>query len=231
MPAVALGGSPEAIPPEAARVAAVGPNVPWHCQSAAQRLIDQIGENDQEISATVKRLVAPIADRLRRKGYHSPARRETLIDLARNWRKLDTPSRLAFTCDFADKGRSLAITDCRLTTTAFTLRNWPQSEEGLAIVLINFRVAPGIGADLTAEVIAVISAHAIGRRMQRGRTDDPAVLADFQRLAAELLTNEAVTQCACPGGTWKGNPVMAHGDHALGVRTFLPNAFAVAWSS
>ena len=109
------------------------------------------------------------------------------------------------------------------------MRNWPQSEKGWHRTSC---VAPGIGADLTVEVITVISAHAIGRRMQRGRTDDPAVLADFQRLAAELLTNKAATQCACPGGTWIGNPVMAHGDHALGVRTFLPASFyTIAWSS
>jgi hypothetical protein len=227
VPTAALQGTLDAVQPSGSR--AINP-VPWRHQSAASRLIDRIDQGDREVSDTVRGLVAPIADRLRRKGRHSPARRETLIGIERSWRTdpaLASESRLAFTSDFADKRRALALCDARLTSTAFSLARWPSAEPGLAILLIHFRVAPGTGVDLTTEVLSVVSRHAIGRRFERG---DAAVIADFQRLAAELMTDARAMRCQCPSGSWIGEPALALGRPVLAIKTFLPAAY-ISWTT
>jgi hypothetical protein len=230
--AVALEGTVDAAQPSGARVAPGRDPVPWRHQSAASRLIDRIAVSDRAVLATVQGLMRPLAERLHRKGAHSPARKEDLIDLERAWRTNPTlagESRLAYAADFTAKRKGLVINDCRISTTSMTLHRWPLPEHGLAIILTRLSVVPG-DVGLTIEVPALLSAHAIGRRYERGYGDDTAVIGDFQRLAAALVTDSKATQCECPSGVWVGDAMVAFGRNTLAIKTFLPS-INVSWTN
>lgn len=230
MPAVALQSTVDAAPLAPGRPARPGPAVPWHCQGAAQRLIDRIGSNDRAATEVIKGLIEPVAARLQRSGGHSPARKSSLIDIERDWRiKLDTKSRLSYTADFSCKGKALHLFDARITGVEFTLADWPAYEPGLALIVVKLRLAPD-GVALDTEKLAFISRHAIGRRFERGYGDDDAVLADFQRLAHALTITEGARQCVCPSGGWVGDLMRERGQPLLAVRTFLPASdYTAAW--
>lgn len=205
----------------------VGPTVPWWAQSRADKLIASVITADRGLITTVKRLAMPVIKRARRKPQ-APIRQTDITDLARNWRnQLDGSTRLGLVIDFDPDKRGILITDCRVTVLEFNLSDWPENhlEEGLSLILIRFHVAPH-DFSLTAERLAFISHHALGRRFQRGiGQGDTDVIADLANLVVDhdqLITHQPFV-CRTKSGVWAGEPNVLYGrpETVLAVRTFM----------
>ncbi len=112
------------------------------------------------------------------------------------------------------------------------------SEAGIAILLVELRVAPAI-CTLTVEPAAQLPLHALGRWYQRALDNrETALISDLGRLAAaygKILDQAAATLdpnffCPVASGRWAGSVMRRFSDvtqrqeRVLNVRTFLPEA-------
>jgi hypothetical protein len=203
--------------------------VPWHCQMAAERLIEQATASDHEVIALARQWTLKIRARMARKrGRHSPARPGDLIQLKEQWRyRLAGVARLGFVTDWLRKrsgeAKGITISDIRLISCKLGLSSWPidHREYGTGIVLITCRIAPNAN-DMKSDVLCVLTTHALGRRYERGiPSNDDAVLQDLQRLAYSIMTTPDHHTIDVPSGRWAGEPLRVRDMNALAIRTFL----------
>jgi len=100
------------------------------------------------------------------------------VDIERRWRSVAGLDRLVFS---ADRTKSaLAITEIRLRPAKSADPTWDGATElGLAVVAHTLHIGDG-KMTVVPDPVAVISLHALARRVQRGfRRDDAAVLEDI----------------------------------------------------
>jgi hypothetical protein len=191
---------------------------------------DRIAAEDRATGETISRLDRSIRDRVDR-GNPIP-RRDVLAGAARDWRTHLPPlSRLAVEITLAKRGKSLTIRELRLSSSEYLDATWNEAERGLAVIMVGLDAAP-LRYEFTKHTLCHIGAHAMARRMERGRDlDDDAIKRDLHALGIAHhgladAANGTNVEVPVPGGRWLANAALMrnkHGefDRALAVRTFL----------
>jgi hypothetical protein len=187
----------------------------------ARLLRQRLAEQDELVDMAISAL-RPIRDRLRRHPK-KPIRDETLLHAKRAWERLPAFGSLGRTCDIRD-ARAPRFHELRAGPTKFSGPDWQHPTDGIVVVLIGASVQGG-SFRVSAPILAVLSAHALARRYERGQRSDLSVLADLEVLATSfprLIETADRFNCPVADGTWTGNVAMAGHYVALNVATFLP---------
>jgi hypothetical protein len=204
--------------------------VPAEYRGLARVFRDRIAAEDRASGEAVSRLDRSIRDRFER-GNAVP-RRDVLAGAARDWRTHLPPlSRLAVEITLAKRGKALTINEMRLSSSEYLDATWTEAERGLAVITVRLDAGP-LRYEFTKRTLAHIGAHALGRRMERGRdTSDAAIKRDIHALGLAHsgladAANGANIEVPVPGGSWRCNVAMMRtkrGDfsQALAVRTYL----------
>jgi hypothetical protein len=193
-------------------------------------LRDKIGDEDEPTGRLINSLATRLTDRIKDRRNPIP-RPDVLRGVADAWRRnLPPRSRLDLSIELQKK--SLRIHEVRLSSSVYRSAAWAEHERGVVIMAITLEAAPFHYRFATA-TIAHVSAHAIARRLQRGRGGSEAeVLHDLRMLAqayAALSGRPDGEEFTVPAGdgAWVGTvktmqdrAAKAAGKSML-VRTFL----------
>jgi hypothetical protein len=163
---------------------------------------------------------------------HSPVERpDVLIDLARSWKTTMPAGRISLKVDL--KKKSLHIDELRAGESVGQLSSWgpdAEQEPGIGVIRTTFHIE-GREWEFDATPLAIVSLHAIARRMQRAfNVTDDAILADLLPLAimpddlSNIATEDNRVRIKVQDGEWLGGVVKFQGDKErdiLVIRTFL----------
>jgi hypothetical protein len=170
----------------------------------------------------------PLKERLARHPF-KPLRENTLIDAKRTWLKeMPAYGSLARFCKIEDRWQP-RFYELRLGASRFGRDDWVVPTDGILVILIGATVKHGL-LTIRAVILATVSAHAMGRRYERGRRDEASVFEDLSTLAFNYpALIEATDSWSCPAGdgTWTGYAVRAGDDAALNVTTFLADTMTL----
>jgi hypothetical protein len=195
--------------------------VPAEFRGAARVLHQRLCETDDLVETTL-RAMRPLKERLKRHPF-KPLRQDTLIDAKRVWLK-DMPAfgSLDRFCKIQDRWQP-CFYELRLGASRFGRDDWADPTDGVLVILIGATVRNGV-LTIRAVILATVSAHALGRRYERGRRDEASVFDDLSTLAfnyPDLIETTDFWNCPAGDGTWTGYAVRAGTDAALNVSTFL----------
>jgi hypothetical protein len=198
----------------------------------ARDLRRRIAAEDAQYDASVKELIEPIRDRLRRYPRRSP-RPEMLAALVQSWRfmpcrdwRLDLSAKL-------DKHR-VTLTERRLIASLLKPNDdpdWRGVEQDVGVVVVRMSVDRH-RAELATRCVATLSLHALARRFQRGQDGDVAAVLHDINLAASAASGELTPGAGYrvrtddQGGGWRGRAInhgLADGTSrvVLSIRTWL----------
>ena len=174
------------------------------------------------------RALGPLRERLKRYP-RKPVRPETLVDARRIWqREMPACGSLARFCKIEDRWQP-CFYELRLGASRFGREDWSEATDGVLVVLIGATVTNGV-LRVRAVILATVSAHALGRRYERGRRDEASVFDDLSTLAfkyPDLIETSDRWNCSVGDGTWTGYSIRAGTDAALNVTTFLADHMPV----
>jgi hypothetical protein len=176
---------------------------------------------DTRFDAALSTVLAPLQERLR---HHVRLREEQARIAALAYRRaIPTEFRLGELTITPDRD-VFAVTETRLTATWFNITSWVAGDtREPGVTLAAFSVCLDHGRlQVRWTPVAVISAHALGRRLERGAERTHAALtADLT-----LLVNAGLDGDRVPAGDgwWIGSVVQMQGRHGIAtaraVRTF-----------
>jgi hypothetical protein len=202
--------------------------VPAEFRGAARVLHQRLRETDNLVEVTLRAML-PLKERLRRHPF-KPLRENTLIDAKRTWLKeMPAFGSLARIAKIEDRWQP-KFYELRLGASRFGREEWTDPTDGILVILIGATVKHGY-LSVRAVVLATVSAHALGRRYERGRRDEASVFDDLATLAfkyPELIEMTDHWNCPAGDGTWTGYAVRAGDDAALNVSTFLADTMTTA---
>lgn len=139
-------------------------------------------ESDKAYQRFLDAMALPIRLRLRSKQMLRPDHAQAIVD---QWRKQSIEYRVSLSAHIEKK--ALHIEEVRIVASKFQDAAWTNAdnvEPGLSVVRVALLIGDGRMA-LSVEPMAVVSAHGIARRMERGEDRSRfAVLRDIARLAA-----------------------------------------------
>lgn len=182
---------------------------------------------DSDLQATT--IFDDIAEPLVERGRHPIPRAEMLATAALRYRReMPATGRLALTIEH--RRLRLLIHDTRVGVSDFRLAHWKNDEAGLAVMRLEIEAAPRrIHGGLTN--FAVVSLHALGRRLQRSFSIfDASVMSDLGALVEAYDAHTHIGRefmVPAGDGAWAGCVIetmskKGRRQRTLAVRTFLP---------
>lgn len=190
--------------------------LPAEYRGLARLFRDRVVTVDRAVGRAVDSVVAPLQARLR---THRALRADQAWAACYEWRRRVPCAYRLGEIEMERGTKRLTIRETRISAQRMIVPGWDGDEIGVGIVTLGVDVANGVARPVI-QSRAVVSLHALGRRIERGDNgDDAAVIADLARLVgAEGLGGGRI-------GNWLGRDatVKTRGAEAeiLNVRTWV----------
>ena len=195
--------------------------VPVEFTGRARELRRRLAAADALAQPMMRRALVPIQKRLQR---HPVVRRDTLVDVERQWRGLPAFGQIRCTVNVGD--RRAPTFDCvRLAPAQYTGLDWNGGIEAGVVAVLFCASVRGATMTLRAHTVAAVSLHCLARRFQRGpRCTDDDVIAEIGVLALKFptLADSGEFEVAVETGCWIGHVIeTADRQVVVSARTFL----------
>jgi hypothetical protein len=199
------------------------PKVPAEFKGLARRFRNEVKRTDEVMDKALAIIARPLVARLRR---HTRLRHELVAAAVHQYRRT-VPVEFRFGEVELNADRdAFEIAETRATATWINSRDWDSdaTEAGVAIARCSLAMRPRVGLVHVWMPRAIVSMHALARRIERGADrSHAALLADLAVLASSADDGDHV---ATSGGFWRGEVEVMQGTDkvttkARNVRTWI----------
>ena len=211
-------------------------SVPRLCIGRARAFWSDLDASDTEFKAAINAILRPLHHRWNQR---RSLRAEHLADCRRQWEQLPPFGRLGLKVEANPAKRQLSIAELRLACGDMKFMRWAggPNELSIAAELVTL-IASKKRFSMHAEVLAIVSFHALARRIQRGADgsheaimrDIAALIAAHESILAQPGASRSFTFTLPDGGQWIGAAVEAQfvdrrpARRVLAVRTYWRDA-------
>jgi hypothetical protein len=191
------------------------PKVPAEYRGLARCFRNEVRAVDEVMDPALAAIAKPLVARLRR---HHRLRHELIAAAVKTYR-MTVPSAFRFgEVEVTPDRDAFEIAETRATATWINSRDWDRdaTEAGVAITCCTLAMRPRVGLVHVWMPVAIVSLHAIARRIERGADrSHGALLAD---LAVLIDGGGDGDHVATSGGFWRGEVETMEGTDKVAVR-------------